>query len=200
MVSENVTALFEQYKPRFEAMARSYVCDPGVAEDLVMESFCIYLERCREEKIVDCPNVPAYIFTIVKNQCLNWLTRRKRALSIAQELYDDQIRQIDLEVRSLRDLEVDELFAPEIETVIRRTVDQMPELQREIFRMFRYEGCSYREIMSRLGVSQAKIDHENRKSIRMLREALERLLFSLGLGALTFVLVERILTQPRFWA
>lgn len=197
-VPENITTLFEEYKPRFEAMARSYVCDRGVAEDLVMESFCLYLERSREGKIGECPNVPAYIFMIVKNQCLNWLNRRKRALSIAQEIYDDRIRQIDLEIRSLSGLEAEELFAPEIETVIRQTIERMPELQREIFRLFRYEGCSYKEIAARLGVSQSKIDHENRKSIRMLREALSRLLFMLGFGSMVASIVERILSQTRF--
>lgn len=196
---EKITDLFERYKARFEAMARSYVCDRGVAEDLVMESFCIYLERSRDGKIGECPNVPAYIFTIVKNQCLNWLNRRRRALSIVQELHDDRLRQIDLEIRSLSSLDVEELFAPEIETVIRQTLGQMSELQREIFRLFRYEGCSYKEIAARLGVSSAKIDHENRKSIRMLREALGRLLGSLGYGSLVGYLVGRILSDSRFW-
>lgn len=198
MGPENFSELFEQYKPRFEAMARSYVCDRVVAEDLVMESFCIYLERCREGRIEDCPNVAAYIFMIVKNQCLNWLNRRKRALNIAQELYDDYIRQIDLEIRSLNGLEVEELFAPEIETAIRQTLERMPELQREIFRLFRYEGCSYKEIAARLGVSPAKIDHENRKSIRMLRETLSRLLLLLGYGPGVGLAVDRILTHVRF--
>lgn len=176
-------------------MARSYVCDPGVAEDLVMESFCIYLERSREGKIGACPNLPAYIFAIVKNQCLNWLNRRKRTLSIVQELHDDQIRQIDLEIRSLNGLDVDELFAPEIETVIRQTLEQMSDQQREIFRLFRYEGCSYKEIAARLGITTAKIDHENRKAIRMLREALARLFVMLGYGSMAGVLVERILSD-----
>ena len=197
---EKITDLFERCKPRFEAMARSYVCDPSVAEDLVMESFCIYLERSREGKIGACPNLPAYIFAIVKNQCLNWLNRRKRTLSIVQELYDDQIRQIDLEIRSLNSLDVDELFAPEIETVIRQTLEQMSDQQREIFRLFRYEGCSYKEIAARLGISTAKIDHENRKAIRMLREALARLLVMLGYGSMAEVLVERILSDLQYFA
>ena len=195
---EKITDLFERYKPRFEAMARSYVCDPGVAEDLVMESFCIYLERSRDGKIGECPNLPAYIFAIIKNQCLNWLNRRKRALSIAHEIHEDHIRQIDLEIRSLNGLEVEEIFAPDIETVIRQQLGNISELQREIFRLFRYEGCSYKEIAAKLGVSPAKIDHENRKAIRMLREALARLLFMLGYGSMVGVFVERILSNPRF--
>lgn len=196
---ENITDLFERCKPRFEAMARSYVCDRVVAEDLVMESFCIYLERIREGRIGDCPNVPAYIFMIVKNQCLNYLNRRKRTLSIVRELHDDQIHQIDLEIRSLNGLDVEELFAPEIGTVIRQTLERMPEMQREIFRLFRYEGCSYKEIAARLGISPAKIDHENRKAVRLLREALEHLLFTLGYGSMAAVVVEHLMDDPRFW-
>lgn len=182
MSQENFIAIFEQSKPRFEAIARSYVFDRVVAEDLVMESFCIYLQRQNEGRLPEEINTPAYILTIVKNQCLNYLEHKRRGMEIAKTLYADQIREIDLEIGSLRNLDIDRLFADEVAELVKKTLAEMPDLTRVIFEKLRFEEKSYKEIAEELHISRVKIDNENRKALKILRKTLSGYLFELGIS------------------
>ena len=53
--------LFEQYKPQFVMVARSYVRDAMVAEDLVMDSFISFWENRNKTEIVQ--NIPCLLYT-----------------------------------------------------------------------------------------------------------------------------------------
>ncbi len=64
------------------------------------------------------------------------------------------------------------MYANEIFNILMDTLAEMPEDARAIFRMKKFEGKSYREISSALGVSDAKIDHTLRKVIKRLSLAL----------------------------
>lgn len=176
MTSSDISKLFEEYKPRFEAFARSYVREAAVAEDLVMESFCQFLQRMNENRIIDESNIPAYILTIVRNQCLDWLARRKRHFAAANELYAEQIRQVDFDIRSLRNLNIEQLFVDEVAEAVRKTLETMPTLTRVIFEKLCYEEKSYKEIVEELQVSPAKVDNERRKALKILRRELSKYL------------------------
>ena len=180
MTRTDFITVFEESKPRFEAIARSYVFDRVVAEDIVMESFCSYLQRQNEGRLPEEVNVPAYILTIVKNQCLNYLERKRRGMEIARALYMDQIREVDLEIGSLRNLDIDRLFADEVVEKVKSTLENMPHLTRAIFEKLRFEEKSYKEIAEELNISQVKIDNENRKAIRILRKALSGYILEFG--------------------
>ena len=67
-------AVYTQYYARFVIIARRYVRDVAVAEDIVMESFASFWEN--RERIALETNLPAYVATSVRNNCLNWLNAR----------------------------------------------------------------------------------------------------------------------------
>lgn len=52
-------AVYTQYYARFVIIARRYVRDVAVAEDLVMESFASFWEN--RDRIAERTNLPAYI-------------------------------------------------------------------------------------------------------------------------------------------
>lgn len=168
------TEVFNTCKPRFEAIARSYVYDAVVAEDLVQESFSRYWELISDPEGggTEVDNVPAFILTILKNQCRNYLSRRRRGMEIASELYTDRLREMDVALRRLELFAPEELFTREIAETVQCTLREMPPLTRAVFEKLRYEEKSYREIAAELGISASKIDNEHRKAARLLRRAL----------------------------
>ena len=63
--------LFTDYQGRFIRFANTYVRDVAVAEDFTIEALMYYWEN--RHSLEEDSNVPAYILTIIKNKCLNYL-------------------------------------------------------------------------------------------------------------------------------
>ena len=65
--------LFTDYQGRFIRFANTYVRDIAVAEDFTIEALMYYWEN--RHSLEKDSNAPAYILTIIKNKCLNYLHR-----------------------------------------------------------------------------------------------------------------------------
>ena len=68
--------LFADYQGRFIRFANMYVRDMAVAEDFTIEALMQYWENRNTLKADS--NVPAYILTIIKNKCINYLQQTRR--------------------------------------------------------------------------------------------------------------------------
>ena len=80
--------LFMKYKDSYIAIARSYVRDLAVAEDIVSESFTTFWDKRENIDIKTSPE--AYILRAVKNRCLHWL--RDNSKIVLAEGSIDQIQ------------------------------------------------------------------------------------------------------------
>ena len=73
--------LFTEYHERFVRFAYTYVDNYMEAEDIVMEAMTYYWEnRTRLFGV----NPPAYIFTTIKNKCLNYLRDRQYYQTVSE--------------------------------------------------------------------------------------------------------------------
>ncbi len=160
----------EQYDRLFRYALR-YVRDRMVAEDIVADSF-VKLLTVRDTLESDC-NILAYIFTIVRNNCLQWLQTQKRHLEIEQDILTSQTIVIRESIRALENNDINKLFSKEIEEIVARTLKTMPELSRRIFVSHRYGGMSYTAIAAENNISEIKVDTEMRKTLKILRVALK---------------------------
>lgn len=74
-VTKDDLALFNQffadYRQRYIRFAVSYIREVTIAEDIVIDSMMYYWEN--RAKLPPDANIPAYVLTIVKNKCLNYL-------------------------------------------------------------------------------------------------------------------------------
>lgn len=163
--------LFVQYKPCFVAVARSYVRDVSVAEDLVVDSFMTFWENRDQIEIRE--SVPAYILATVKRRCLNWLRDRAARLRAQQEIHSVASRIVALRISSLEAAEPSALFAEEVSAIVERELERMPERMRGVFIASRYDEETYKEIAERFSLSLNQVDFELRKATRLLRAALD---------------------------
>ena len=82
-ITKRFEHLYTQYRQRFVVIARRYVRNSMVAEDIVAESFVSFYNKCA--KLPNDTNIPSYILTIVKNNCLNYLHAQQLHLRIDQQ-------------------------------------------------------------------------------------------------------------------
>lgn len=100
--------LFNEYNERFIRFACGYVKERLVAEDIVSEAFMTYWEN--RQKLKPDTNPPAYILTVIKNRCLNYLQRERTRLRVTEELKNHENWVLQTKINTLEACDPDFLF------------------------------------------------------------------------------------------
>ncbi|MCB9287631.1 MAG: RNA polymerase sigma-70 factor [Lewinellaceae bacterium] len=158
--------LFERlFKAHFAHLcnfANQYVQDPDSARDITQKVFMNLWEN--RGKIDPQKPVQSYLFTSVKNRCLNYIRDRKKYRSYV----------LDLEIEDL-DIAFEE-EAPEfseLQDKVSEALQALPEKCRQAFEMSRYRNMKYTEIAEELGVSVKTVEAHISKALKSLREQLK---------------------------
>jgi RNA polymerase sigma-70 factor (ECF subfamily) len=71
----------------------------------------------------------------------------------------------------------------ELREAVDQIVDNLPEKQREVFRLSRYEGMSHKEIAEKLNISTKTVEYHIHQSTSTIKEKLSQL----GLISLLYI-------------
>lgn len=162
---------FIDYQQRFIHFADTYVHDESVAEDFVIESMMYYWEN--KDRLPADTNVPAYVLTAIKHRCIDHL----RSQQIHQDASDEISRiyawELSSRVVTLEEFEPNEIFTKEIQEIVDRTLETLPEQTRRIFVMSRYENKPHKEIAELLAMTTKGVEFHISKATKALRIALK---------------------------
>lgn len=154
----------------FVVVARSYVRDQNVAEDIVTDCFMWFWEN--REKIEIKQSIPSYILASVKHRCLNWLRDRLIHLKAQQHIHSSALRIARQQVATLETNDPDSLYAEEVASIIENELMAMPDTMQGVFLASRFEGMTYKQIAQKFGLSVNQVDFEIRKATKILQAAL----------------------------
>ncbi|MEJ2004870.1 MAG: RNA polymerase sigma-70 factor [Cyclobacteriaceae bacterium] len=149
--------LFHTYYASLCRFAFKYVRDTDEAEEIVQDTYVNFWNRRNEIKIE--ASLKSYLFTAVRNKCLNHIK------------HDGVVRehaQFVLETHSESDHN-DSMVTDELASRIKAAVESMPEQRKRIFRMSRDEGLRYREIADHLQISVKTVENHMGKALQYLR-------------------------------
>lgn len=163
--------LFTDYQGRFIRFANSYVRDTVIAEDFVVEALMYYWEN--RKTLAPDSNVPAYILTIIKHKCLNYLQHIRLKEEIEEKLKAHAEWELSTRISSLKACEPAELFTAEAERIVKETILTLPEQTRKIFIMSRYENKSHKEIANELNITTKGVEFHISKALSVLRSNLK---------------------------
>lgn len=155
------------YQPLFH-LSRHYLEDDDEAKGVVQEAF-VKLWEIRNELDSDS-NLRNFLFTLVKNNCLNILKRRQILIR-----HHEKIRWMEMhyQYESLNRLGDDYLEFSELKEKIDQAIRNLPEHCRVVFEMSRFEDLKNREIAEKLGVTQKTIEAHLTKALKILRKELK---------------------------
>ena len=151
--------LYKLYYPKMFAFAKNYVPANEDAENIVHDVFLTLWER--KEEIEISFTLTTYLFTLVKNRCLNFLRHKLIEEELGFKLY--ALEAFDYSYQS----------EEELQEIIRRALDTLPERCREIFIKSRIEGLKYKEISDELGISVNTVENQMVTALKKLRVALK---------------------------
>lgn len=170
---EDITSfnqLYKEFQRRFVRFANTYVRDLTTAEDITIEAMMYYWEN--RQSLSEDSNIPAYILTIIKNKCLNYLRHQQ-----IHEEYSDKIK-ITMNGNWIPGSPLYK-HANLMSFYFRnsRTRPTNPHRHarktRTIFMLSRYENKSYKEIAVLMNITPKGVDFHINKALKMLQTNLK---------------------------
>lgn len=175
--------LYREYHARMYAFANSYVSDSFVAGNLVHDAFVALWEN--RTKLKPDTNLPAYLLTIVKNNALNHLNRIKTQLRVEDDLQKHYQKELELRCSTLDACNPDSMFSDDIEKIILKTIDSLPEQCRKVIIMSRFQGLSHKVIAEKLDISVKGVEFHITRALKSLKAELKDYI-PLIMGLFTF--------------
>ena len=171
MPKDNLQSTFKQsdfeklFKDHFVFLcnfANQYIHDIDAARDICQKVFIALWER--RKQIDPAQNLRSYLFTSVRNRCLNYIRDQKKYRS---KVLDVDIYEVDTAI------EEDFLAVEELQNKIDHALNLLPEKCRQVFEMSRYENKKYQEIADALNISKKTVEAHMSRALRGLREQLK---------------------------
>lgn len=165
--------LFERLAPSVHAFFMRSLRNRSAAEDLVQTTF-LHIHRARHSWRPDLPLRP-WVFTIAARVRQDALRRTRGLREAAGE---DEIAAAEAAGAA-------EVTAPDVEVAlfrraradrVREALDALPESQRTVIHLHRYEGLSFGEIARALGTTEGAVKLRAFRGYERLRDVLSDLL------------------------
>lgn len=150
--------------------AREYVLSEADAENIVQDVFLHLYERRNMFGLT--ANITAYLFTSIKNKCLDYLRKKvleREAISTMQDEFDLALK---MRYDSLEIFNTEFSDDTAIEKRLNQALEKLPKRCREIFIMNKYDGKKQRQIAEELHVSLNTIESQMAIAYKKLREEL----------------------------
>ena len=151
--------LFHKYFTSLCLFSRRYIFDNEKAKDIVQDVFLNIWEK--GELYVSEAMIKGYLFTSVKNRCLNYIRDNKK--------FNYEVEVADLDRKTSPD---NKLEYKELEKILKTEIDALPDKCKEVFLLSRFEELKYGEIAERLGISIKTVEAQISKALKILREKL----------------------------
>lgn len=154
--------IFNKSKGKLKGFLNKVLPAGEDAESILQEIFLkIWLNR---KQLKTHLNFETYLFTIARNQVIDVMRKRINKNKYLEELY--------LRIKSENDNSLDtfkQVEYSELEKKIFELLERLPEKRRLIFKLNRLEGLSYKEIATKLNISENTVDSQMRKALEYLR-------------------------------
>jgi RNA polymerase sigma-70 factor (family 1) len=143
--------IYLSYFSKMKYFAKEYVISEEDAENIVQDVFVELWEN--KEMLNMHMNLIAYLFTTIKNKCLNHLRHKLVVQDTASKLQEEYTISLRMNLDSLEVFDNNLFSDHDIEKIISRALDALPEKCRAIFIMSKIEGKKHNEIAQELNIS-----------------------------------------------
>ena len=166
---------FEQFYitwySRAKYFAREYVHSESDAENIIQDVFLHLYER---RDLMDAyTNLTAYLFTSIKDRCLDYLRKWVLEQETAQGVQDEFEMELRMKYDSLEIFNTQFSDETDIGELLDNALQKLPERCRNIFIMNKLEGKKQKEIAEELNLSINTVESQMGIAYKKLREELK---------------------------
>ena len=165
---------FKQFYITWYSRAIYFACeyvDESDAENIVQDVFLHLYER---RDLIDAyTNLTAYLFTSVKNKCLDYLRKQVSEQEAVSEMQSEFEMALRMKFDSLETLNTNFPDEAGIEKLLERALQKLPERCRKIFIINKLEGKKQQQIAEELQISVNTVESQMAIAYKKLREELK---------------------------
>lgn len=183
MIKNNIQFFEEIYNTYFPVLcnyAISITKDQTLAEDAVSDVF-LKLWEGRNSLVIET-SLKAYLFKSVYHQCINSLKHIE-----VQDYYRDFFLHHPPLSEDQTDYPLQNVIESEINSILQKTIDQLPNQCRKIFIMSRIDGMKHERIAQKLGISINTVRTQIHRALEKLRIELKDFLYFLLILPFLFI-------------
>jgi len=157
--------IYRHYSKRLYSFILQIVKNNPDAEGIVQDTFLIIWEQ--REKLDKYSSLDSYFFTIAYNKTINLLRKR-----LSEKKYVDyliSIQNSDINAGKIYDSELED-YSYKISIL----TEKLTNRQKEIFKLHRIKGLTYKQIAEKLNISVNTVENHMVKALKHLRQNLNR--------------------------
>lgn len=165
--SEVFQQVFDEYYEMLLHISMQYLSEED-AKEAVQEAFLKLWENRKQVK--EDANIRNFLFTIVKNNCLNMIKRQQVALKNKAPLMWIEMH---YEYEAIAKLDYTNLEFEELKERVENAVERLPGQCKTVFMLSRYRHLKNSEIALELGVTEKTVEAHITKALKILRHDLK---------------------------
>lgn len=158
--------IFRRFHPRMCAYAQKFLHNSADSQEAVQDVFLTLWKH--RERVDEQQSLQGYLFTSLKNKCLNVLETKKTRDRHSQILWLLYVQQsVD------NNTSFHTLVSQDLERDLNSALKTLPRECRKIFELSRFEGLQYQEIATRLNISIKTVETQMSRALAKLRFRLQ---------------------------
>ena len=151
--------------------AREYVLSDEDAENIVQD---VFLELWEKKEILSLQlNVIAYLFTAIRNRCINFLRRSMIAKNAENKLQEEYKLTLQMKYYSLEAFNQEIFQEKDVEQILSKAIDTLPEKCREIFILSKIKGKKQKDSATEVNSSVNTVETQISIAYKKLRNELK---------------------------
>lgn len=159
---------FNKYYNNIVGFGVQFIYDEEEAKNIAQEAF---LNLWTNRKKIEQPSgVKSFLFTYTKSKCLNLIRGKKVKEKYKNETLNQREALLNQEV--LDALNFDAMAFSELEQIIYKSIENLPEKTKAIFLKKRFDNKKNQEIADEMDISLKTVESHITKALKALREQL----------------------------
>jgi RNA polymerase sigma-70 factor (ECF subfamily) len=159
---------FEKYYRGVLGFSVEFVSDVEDAKEITQESFInLWLNK---EHIETTNGIKSFLYTYAKSKSLNHIRHNKVKEKYKNKTLNDQEKLLNIQV--LNALDFDTLSLSELETLILKSIEELPNKTKEIFVKKRFQNKKNKEIAEELDLTVKTVEAHITKALKVLKTKL----------------------------
>ena len=157
--SDAFERLFHLYNKKVYAFACNMLSSGKDAEEIVQNVFMAIWDQRKNLQISS--SFQSYLFGIARHMICDFIDQKIRHEAFIEYCLEQK--------QAYSFVTEEEVIFRELDELLQQLLLELPERRREIFRLSRTEGLSYKAISERLGISENTVDTQIRHALDYLR-------------------------------
>lgn len=157
--------IFKSNHDQIVGFCNQFISDLDKSKSLSQEVFLnLWLNR---EKIETINGIKSFLYTLAKSSCLNYLRHQKVISKYEDKHLQEKEEELNREV--LESFDFNSLEFSELEELIQKAINDLPEKCRRVFLMSRVEGKMNKEISEELNISVKAVEANMTRALKTLK-------------------------------